>query len=316
MELNRMEPSRMDTQSGMTSTENIVKNLHPLEVKTILRYKETDELFVEKLESDLDFKAGNGNQALSWLLAKQILCEKRRETAIFYELTGLGRDFKENGTPVERILGLVSKKCDLSLPEIAKELGIDNKETGSAFGILSKLGLLAMNEQKQVHISVDPGTLKDGKPISGDAAAYFSTTRGLLEKAAATEGGIIADAALNEPEKKVIAAIAKKRGAADAAFRIIEKETPIFTFTKIHGELAAALKTSGISGDEIGTLTAEKYPNSRIGKTFVAQNERKLANVVTAAKKIGLRTIFIKSITNSACSARLIVEKSFFDNSI
>jgi hypothetical protein len=48
----------------------MVKNLHPLEVKVILRYGAGDELSASAVEADLGLKPGNGNQALSWLAAK------------------------------------------------------------------------------------------------------------------------------------------------------------------------------------------------------------------------------------------------------
>jgi hypothetical protein len=78
--------------------QSTVKNLHPLEVRIILSYIAGDELTVEKVEKDLGFKSGNGNQALSWLAGKGIVREIRRETAVFYELTGLGREWKEKGS--------------------------------------------------------------------------------------------------------------------------------------------------------------------------------------------------------------------------
>jgi phenylalanyl-tRNA synthetase alpha chain len=96
--------------------QNTVKNLHPLEVRIILAYQKGDELTVEKVEKDLGFKSGNGNQALSWLAGKGIVSEIRRGTSVFYELTDLGREWKEKGSPEERILELVRLKQGLRLP--------------------------------------------------------------------------------------------------------------------------------------------------------------------------------------------------------
>jgi len=129
--------------------QNIVKNLHPLEVRIILGYQGGDELSIEKVEKDLDFKGGNGNQALSWLAGKGLVREIRRETAIFYELTELGRQWKEGGTPEERIIELIRIKPALSLPEIAGNLKLENKDVGSAFGALTKLGVLALDAEKR-----------------------------------------------------------------------------------------------------------------------------------------------------------------------
>jgi phenylalanyl-tRNA synthetase alpha chain len=246
--------------------QNTVKNLHPLEVRIILSYRSGDELTVEKVERDLGFKSGNGNQALSWLAGKGIVSEIRRESAVFYELTGLGREWKEKGSPEERILNLVRQKKEdgrspgPSLPDIAGNLGLDAKDVGSAFGALSKLGVLTMDGEKKV-------------TASGNIPEHFAVVRGLLDKAAAAEGNLLAEASLSPAEKTAIAGIAKKRGAADAPFRQADRETVVFGFTPDWEPLAAALKAAGITGDEIGALTAEILETgSWKGKTFRSYN--------------------------------------------
>jgi phenylalanyl-tRNA synthetase alpha chain len=251
--------------------QNVIKNLHPLEVKIILHYGKNDELSVENVEADLDFKHGNGNQALSWLEAKGIISEKRRETAIRYELTELGRLWKEKGTPEERILELVRIKATLTLPEIAASLAIENKDVGSAFGILSKLGLLGMNDAKQVCIILPPEQLEHGRPVSGPAAEQFRLTRDLFDRAA--DGAFITENSLNEAEKQAMSGMAKKRGAAGSAFRIVERETVFFVFNDVHTALVKALGKAGISGDEIGSLTIEMLESgSWKNKSFRAYN--------------------------------------------
>jgi phenylalanyl-tRNA synthetase alpha chain len=236
--------------------QSIVKNLHPLEVRVILSYKKEDELTVEKVEKDLSFKPGNGNQALSWLAGKGIVAETRRETKIFFELTGLGREWKEKGSPEERILELVRIKPGLRLPDIAGTLGLDNKDAGSAFGVLSKLGLFAMDEDKRVSIALSPDMLKDGRPAKGPVADRFALLRGLLDKAAAEDGSLALER-LSGEERAVMAGIAKKRGASGAAFRELDRETVFFGFTPDQEPIVAALKAAGITGNEIGALTVE-----------------------------------------------------------
>jgi phenylalanyl-tRNA synthetase alpha chain len=106
--------------------QGMVKNLHPLEMKVLRHFDADAELCVEKVEAELSFKAGNGNQALSWLAAKGIIKEKRRETAVFYEITDFGRVWQRKGVPEDRILALVKRKSGLKLPDIAKELNLEN----------------------------------------------------------------------------------------------------------------------------------------------------------------------------------------------
>ncbi|GHU62467.1 phenylalanine--tRNA ligase alpha subunit [Spirochaetia bacterium] len=253
--------------------QNTVKNLHPLEVRIILTYKKGDELTVERVEKDLEFKSGNGNQALSWLAGKGIVNEIRRETGIFYELTDLGRQWKEKGSPEERILELVRLKQGLRLPEIAQNLGLDNKDVGSAFGSLSKLGLFAMDGDKRVTIALPPDQLENGRPVTGPAADHYAVIRGLLDKAAGIDGGLLREADLSAAEKAAMGGIAKKRGAADAPFRQADRETVVFGFSADWQAIAGALKAAGITGDEVGTLTPEMLETgSWKGKTFRSYN--------------------------------------------
>jgi len=252
-------------------TQNIIKNLHPLEIRILLQYKKGDELTIERVEQELGFKPGNGNQALSWLAGKGLISEMRREAAVFYELTDLGREWKEKGSPEERIVELAKKQPgSLRLPDIAQTLNMENKDVGSAFGSLSKLGVLAMDSDKKVIM-----------PETALLPEHFKVIRSLLEKGTGglQAGKLLAETALNETERNIMSGISKKRGAADAPFRQIDRETVIFGFTvKEDGsvpaqEAAAALKTAGITGDEIGTLTQSMLEDgSWKNKTFRSYN--------------------------------------------
>ena len=258
-----------------------VKNLHPLEIRILLAYKAGDELTIEKVEKELDFKPGNGNQALSWLAGKGLLSEIRRETAIFYELTGMGYEWQEKGSPEERLLELIrqgQKRMEEGprLPDIAQMLKMENKDIGSAFGSLSKLGVLAMDGDKKVVITIPLENLDE--PAKNPMLAHFALMRNLFKKVV-TEGGLLAEASLNEDEKKIISGIAKKRGAADAAFRQFDRETVVYGFStakdgSVPAELVAqALRAAGITGDEIGILTPEMLETgSWKGKTFRSYN--------------------------------------------
>jgi len=259
-----------------------VKNLHPLEIRILLSYKKGDELTVEKVEKDLAFKSGNGNQALSWLAAKGLIGEKRRETAIFYEITGMGREWQEKGSPEERILELIRHKLKTAsegprLPDIAEMLQMENKDIGSAFGTLSKLGVLTMDGEKRVIVSFPLENLED--PAKNPMLAHFSLLHGLFTKILSSDGGLLSESSLDPKEKEFISGFAKKRGATNAAFRQIERETVVFCFTEREDgtvpaeDAAAALKAAGISGDEAGSLTPEMLETgSWKGKTFRSYN--------------------------------------------
>jgi phenylalanyl-tRNA synthetase alpha chain len=252
--------------------QSVMKHLHPLEVKIIRHYGPEDEIFIEKVEADLNFKPGNGNQALSWLAGKGIVAESRREPKVFFELTELGQEWKEKGTPEERIIELVRIQQGLRLPDMAQTLGLDPKDIGSAFGSLAKLGALALDENKRVFMALAPELTLHGRPAKGKAAEQLALIRGILDKAAA-EGGVLAEANLSEAERSLMGGIAKKRGASAAAFREVDRETVVFRFTPLRDALAAALEKAGITGEETGALTPEMLAEgSWKGKTFRPYN--------------------------------------------
>jgi phenylalanyl-tRNA synthetase alpha chain len=260
----------------MGDVQTTVKNLHPLEVKIILHYKQGEELTIDKVESDLGLKSGNGNQALAWLFGKGIVSELRRETKSFFELTELGREWKEKGTPEERVIEYVRIKPGQTMPDIAAALKLDNKDVGSAFGALSKFGVLAMDAAKGVVMALPEGELVNGRPASGKAAEHLATVRGLLEVAAS--GGLLDHDSLSETERLVMGGLAKKRAAAGAPFREIDRETVVFGFSAGAAEtgrdaLAAALAAAGITGEEAGALTPDMLAaGSWRGKVFRSYN--------------------------------------------
>ena len=231
--------------------QTVVKNLHPLEVKVILSYPQDGELTAEGVERALSLKSGNGNQALSWLCAKGIVGETRREKAVYYEITATGLDWKENGSPEEKIVSFVGQNPGKTLPEIESGLKIDNRDVGRAFGVLSKVGILVMDGEKKVFVdessndesSHDGTSKKDG---------YFAPIKSLLEKGAVAEGHLLAEDALSDAEKAAVKGLSRKRGAGDSPFRTVEKETVFFGFTAEHAALVSALKAAGISCDEAG----------------------------------------------------------------
>jgi phenylalanyl-tRNA synthetase alpha chain len=226
---------------------SLVKSLHPLEVKVLLRYDGSARLDFSKLEAELGYKEGHANQAFSWLCAKGLALEDGREARNVYEITPLGREFARIGTPEERILALVADKGPTSLPDICASLGLEQKDVGSAFGALSKEGILAMDAAKKA----------DWAPSSAKKSARAAIVSALLAKASLRADGMLEESGLSEHEKAAMAGIARKRGAGDAPFRAAERERVWYRLTPEAAEVAAELRTEGVTGEELGAVTPE-----------------------------------------------------------
>ncbi|HUV07386.1 MAG TPA: phenylalanine--tRNA ligase subunit alpha, partial [Spirochaetia bacterium] len=227
----------------------IVRELHPLEVKVLLHFSKEEPISRESLVSKLSYNQGQCNQAFSWLAAKGLLEEKERTATVQFELTELGREYEKNGTPEERILDLIGSQGPLKLPEIAGKLSLENRDVGSAFGNLSKSGILTMDEEKRVCL----------KELAGEERERaFSRVKSLRDLLAlVSEQGVVQEESLDEEKRGLAGSLSKKRGASRGVFRVMEREEITYGFTPTGTKVKKALQSSGISGEEIGSLTPE-----------------------------------------------------------
>lgn len=222
---------------------SVIKNLHPLETKVLLRYGLKDELTSAKLQSELGYKEGHANQAFSWLMGKELLAEIARTPHTYYELTDFGRKVQAEGFVEEKIVSLLQKEGAKSLPQIAAALNIENKDVGSAFGSLSKDGVLAMNAEKLAEAT--------GKPLP----QRITVAKALIQKAAAAENSTLDAADLSKEEIETMAGLTKKRGVSETPFRTIERETVVYKLKDAFEKVVEALKKAGVTGNEIGEIT-------------------------------------------------------------
>ena len=214
--------------------QSILKNLHPLEIRVLRAFKPGDELTAETLERDLEYKPGHANQAFSWLGGKELVAETRREARTFFELTDLGRQTADKGTPEERIAALLRDKGAHTLPEITAALGLEQRDVGSAFGKLSKSGAIAMDADKKASF------VKETPEITATAALLKLATRNTHRRNPFCD------------ESAIMKGLPKR--AADALFRIVERETVYYTHRRFCGR---GLDAAGITGDEIGSITPD-----------------------------------------------------------
>lgn len=266
-----------------------IKNLHPLEIKVLLKYTQKDELTSARLQKELDYKEGHANQAFSWLGGKELVKEVSRTPHTFFEITDLGRELSEKGTVEERAVAFLKDNGAKTLPEIAAGLGLEQKDIGSAFGQLSKEGILVMNAEKKAEYT--------GKELP----ARITLTSKVLKDAIAADGTLNQDT-LSKEELDVINSLAKKRGASDAPFRTFTRETVVYQLCGESDAVTAELKKSGVTGNEIGEITSKMLESGEWKKgTFRGYNIS-----IPPARNIPGRTnpyvSFLESVKDKLCS--------------
>ncbi len=209
----------------------------------LLHYSLKDELTSTRLQTELGFKEGHANQAFSWLLGKKLLAEVSRTPSICFELTDFGRKVLKDGFAEERIINYLKENGPHLLPEIAKALGLENKDVGSAFGSLSHDNVLVMNAEKKAEYS------------GASLPERFTVAKSLIERASKAENSQLASSSLSKEEIEIMGSLTKKRGITETPFKTIERETVSYKLTEAFKEIAEALKTSGITGNETGEIT-------------------------------------------------------------
>lgn len=221
----------------MTSAEQ----LHPLEVRTLRAAAAEAPFTAADLMAAAGMNLGQCNQAFSWLQGKALIEERERVREVRYELTDLGEQYRRDGLPEERMVALLRDAGPLPMPEIAARLGLEQRDVGSAYGALTREGVLAMDGARQVS-------------AAGGDSARVATVRGLLDRLA---GGPVAAEALTEAERGQAAALSRKRGAARGVFRAVETETVSYSLTADGQEMRRAAVAAGLSGVEAGALTTD-----------------------------------------------------------
>ncbi len=223
--------------------EQLIKGLHPLEVRVLLGFGSGDRITTEALQQELGYKLGQCNQAFAWLSAKLLIEETERSKRLEYSITDLGRQYREQGTPEERVLSLVSEQGSLTLPQIAERLGLENRDIGSAYGALAKRGLVSMNESRQVTLRPESAPA-DFKPLR-DLLGIFDGRQTVTEQD------------LDSEQADLIRSLSRKRGADRGMFRAVEREKVSYRITSEGLALAAQLRRLGMTGEEIGQITPE-----------------------------------------------------------
>jgi phenylalanyl-tRNA synthetase alpha chain len=217
-----------------------VRNLHPLEIRLLRHVSPQEVVTARRLIDELAYDIGHCNQAFSWLVAKGFLEETGRKAHTLYELTDLGRQQLDQGTPAQRIFNLLKADGPASLPELAQQLDLDKSDVGSAFGVLSKSGACRM------------GAGNKAEAVSDEAPREVMIATEVFAKAV---GEAVDESDLSDEERSFVAKNSKKRGAAASPFKIIEREEVFYRLTDEGAKAKAALFAAHITGEELGAVT-------------------------------------------------------------
>ena len=245
--------------------------LHPLEVRA-LRAAEEGSVTAAALVAHHGFNTGQCNQAFSWLTRKGLVEEAERSSRVEYQLTEVGEGQQKEGTAEELILRALAAAGPQGLPELAAATGLEQRDVGSAFGGLSKEGVVRMDEDRHA-------------TLTGDTASSerVSLVRSLLDQAVTAP---LDEAALSGAQRAAVESLSRKRGASRGVFRAVEEVAVRYALTAQGRSLREQLLAAGLTGEEVGALTPDLLAD---GKWRSVSFRRYNLNTPTARVLIGRR---------------------------
>jgi len=116
------------------------------------------------------------------------------------------------------------------------------------------------------------------------------------------ENGLLDKSQLSPKEQEVIVTLAKKRGATDSPFKIIERETVTYKIVEAAKQVVEALKKAGITGNEIGEITPKMLSSGEWKNgTFRAYNiSLQPARIIPGRTNPYVQ--FLESVKDKLCS--------------
>ena len=226
-----------------TSLNKLFESLHPLENKFLLTFAPADLLTAQRIielsgldESRLDMASG-------WLVSKGLLTVTEEPGISLVTLTETGAEYREKGTPEQRIIRALQEGKQFTVKDIIQTWGMDPSEVSSATGGLKASGVIRI---------VQGGMLELASGADMSSYEFLGAVIGEVGAAAS-----ISLSALPQDKQELIQANFHKRGKGKGIFRITEKKNRFYALTDDGKEILRLLKERGAVTEEASALTPD-----------------------------------------------------------
>ena len=220
----------------------VLESLHPLENKFLLAFERSQNLTAKEImeisgldESRLDMAAG-------WLTSKSLIELAGEEVTTFVTLTETGAEYRDKGTPENRIIRALRDGKQFTVKDIIQSWGMDPSEVSSATGSLKANNVISI---------VQGGTLQ--LKATADTTPYDFLQSVINE----TAGASVVLTSFPSDKQQVIEANFHKRGKGKGIFRVTEKKNRSYHLTEPGRDIVRLLKERGTVTEEASALTPE-----------------------------------------------------------
>jgi len=242
--------------------QTLLTSLHPLENKFLFAFEKDGTLSAAEIldlsgldESRLDMAAG-------WLVSKGLLSLAGESVTSLVSLTETGSEYREKGTPENRIIRALREGKRFTVKDIIQSWGMDPSEVSSATGALKASGVIRIVQGGALEL--DPAA----------STASYEYLQGVL---AETAGASTVLSSMPADKQEVVQANFHKRGKGKGIFRITEKKNRSYALTAEGREVLRLLRERGAVTEEASALTPEMlkqgtWKNARFRAYNIALN--------------------------------------------
>ncbi|MGE5751238.1 MAG: hypothetical protein ACM30F_03805, partial [Nitrospirota bacterium] len=114
----------------------LLDSLHPLENKVLFCFSQDDTLSASDIMNSSGLDESRLDMASGWLQSKGLLAVTGETVTTYETLTETGAEYKEKGTPENRIIAALREKKQFTVKDIIQSWGMDPTEVSSAVGSL------------------------------------------------------------------------------------------------------------------------------------------------------------------------------------
>lgn len=288
-----------------TSAETIITNLHPLEIRTLLAFRQKDQLSVTDVLRIAALSEEHLRRAVEWLQHKGLIVVAVEHTQLHATLTETGFVLNDRKLLELRILDVLEARGSTSIPELARQIQEDPKDTNSAAANLKNAGSVEILPGGMVALreGADFNELLRQQRLIGQLAAAGTRRKDDLDAA----------------DWAIIERNSRKRGKGKGLFRIMEKVEKHFALTVTGQEVLELLLERNVTGEENSQLTPQMLKDgSWKTKSFRAYNITSVFPRIVVGKKNPYRQFldFVKRTLISLGFEEMrgpLVESEFWD---
>ncbi len=225
------------------SRNKLFESLHPLENKFLLAFALDESLSAVSIMERSGLDESRMDMAAGWLVSKALLLVVEQPGESFVTLTVTGTEYREKGTPEQRIINALREGKRFTVKDILESWGMDPSEVSSATGSLKASGVIRI---------VQGGALElvDG----ADVSPYDQLAAVIADVGAAGSLGL---SALSQDRQELIQVNFHKRGKGKGIFRVSEKKNRSYSLTDAGKDIRHLLAERGAVTEEASALTPE-----------------------------------------------------------